>query len=245
MKRKQIYKLFIGFPLCLLLSLYDLISDVGDFDIVESFAYKVFGRMSFNNDGIYLLTMQNLLFVVVCNILFADSISTYFRDGCVYVFSRIHDRVKWYWKQVVYLLMQTSIYTLGYLLSTLWICARKTNQTLQTDQLYPLIIILIFSLFLSGSTTLLINLLSIRWGTTISFICVQIAVFVLIFVGMISCNVPLIVLLNPIACLNILDQPNHAIPMLATNIICMAATIKCGSVFVKKYDIYLFDAEVS
>lgn len=245
MKRREYLKTFIGVPLCLVMSVFDLISSTRSYNVVEAFAYKVFGTISFQDEGVFLLTMQNLLFVVVCNILFADSLSAHFRTGCVYVFSRIHNRSRWFFKQVISLMAKTSIFTCLYLLTTLLICACKSNETVQIKDLYSLVLIFVFSLLLCGLTTLSVNLLSIRWGTTVGFIFVQLSLFSLIFVGTITYKSPVAIALNPVSCLNVLGHEHEVLLNLLCSFGWMLLLCFVGRNFIKKYDVYLFDAEVT
>lgn len=244
MKKNDVFKLLAGVPLSLILSAFDLISDVEGTSIIDSFTFKVFGRISLQNESVYLLTMQNLLFVVVCNILFADSISAHFRVSSVYVFSRIYNRAKWYRKQVCMLLIRTSIFSSIYLITTLLICIRKSTEEISVSLLNPLLLIVFLSIFLCGTTTLLINLLSIRWGTNTGFVCVQVMLFALVFIGMATSRVSWATIINPVSCLNVLEKPDMSILILLTDTAWFTLIFCCGSMYVKKYDVFLYDAEI-
>lgn len=244
MKRNEIFKCLTGFLLGLILSAFDLISVPDSINVLDAFAFKVFGRISFQDESVYVVAMQNLLFVVVCNILFADFISSHFRTSCVYVFSRIHNRTKWFRKQVRALLTRTAMFTGCYLVSIFFVCVRKSSIPVQVTELYPLFVIVLFSIFLCFTTTLLINLLSIRWGTTVGFLSSQILLFTLVFMSTATSHIQVLTVLNPVSCLNILERPESAAITLLIDLVWFGILFGWGAVYVKKYDVFLFDAEV-
>lgn len=244
-KKTNIWKTLISIPLCLLMSIFDLISEKDNYNIVDLFAHKVFGRMSFDNESTFILTMQNLIFVVVCNILFSEILAKHFRTGSVYVFSRIHSRSKWYTCKVIELLFYTTMFSTLYLLSTILICCYRSTATIQANQVIMLLLIFLFAGLFCGSTTLLVNLLTIKFGTTVSFLVVQLTVLTFIFLAMSTSHIPIAILLNPVSCLNILDTTYNTSGILITNTVFLCIIFLAGLRYINNYDIYLFDAEAS
>lgn len=247
MKNKNHFDLrfLLAVPLCAVMFAFSFIGEPGNESVLNLFANKIFGRVSFYDNSAYIEVLQNLIFLVVGNILFSDMIARHFRTGCVYVFSRIHNRRKWYIRKAGSLLLHATLFTFCYLTGALMICIFTTEKTLSSDEINALLLIYVFAFLLSGSTSLLVNLLSTKWGTTIAITLVQFVILALVFVARLTCNYPTIFMLNPMSCLGILENPSSLGYVFASNLAVFFGVLFCGMRWIRKYDVFLLDAELS
>lgn len=245
-EKKQIIKTFLAIPLCILLSCYDLISQPDMYDIEELFVQKIFGRISFYDSSAYFITMQNLVFVILFNLIFSGYIASYFRYSCVYVFSRLKNRRSWYSSRIVELMIYAFIYVTLFLGGNLIVCIHKSVLSLESEAWKTIFLLLFLSFLLVVNTTLAINILSIRWGTTMSFFVIQVLMFLLVLLAIFTCNITWAAVINPVSCLNILGGDARTIVLIiASNIVWSLVIIGFGMRRVIKYDVALFDAELN
>lgn len=143
------------------------------------FPYKVFDYNEVWKQKSLVLAMEQVVFVVYFNLMFGSYISSCFEKGSIFLFSRIENRRRWFWKKSKELFMITGMEVMLYLLLclglTMYQCA-----AFPTIECIGDFILLWFScvtiLFLS---TLCINVLGIKYGTNIGFFLTYIAMVVL------------------------------------------------------------------
>lgn len=189
-KKHTDLRFLLAVPLCAVMFAFSFIGEPGNESVLKLFTDKIFGRVSFYENSAYIEALQNLIFLVVGNILFSDMIAKHFRTGCVYVFSRIHNRRKWYIRKAGKLLLHATLFAFCYLTGALMICMFTTTKTLSTEEIPALLFLYAFAFLLNGSTSLLVNLLATKWGTTIAITLVQFVILVLIFIARLTCNYP-------------------------------------------------------
>lgn len=242
--RRCLSKALLAIPLALALHCFELISQPEAVRSMELFLGKVFGRLTLNNDGIYLLAIENLAFVLVFNLLYATCISEHFRYSCVYVFSRQRSRRAWYFRRVGELVLYAVLYLLLYLVCVLLVCLRRSTLPLEAGDWGKFAVVFLFSLSIVMDTTLAINLLAMRWGVTVSFFLVQGVLSSLILLAIWTSNIPWMVQINPISCMNLFDQGAGAqVWMAAYHVLLFAAVLFGGARYVARYDVAMFDAE--
>lgn len=242
--RRRLKKALLAIPLALALHCLALISQPEPMPAMELLLGKVFGRITLNNNGIYLLAIENLAFVLVFNLLYATCISEHFRYSCVYVFSRQRCRRAWYFRRVGELVLYAVLYLLLYLGCVLLVCLRCSTLPLEPGDWGKFAFVFLFSISIVVDTTLAINLLAMRWGVTVSFFLVQGVLSSLILLAIWTCNIPWMVQLNPISCLSLLDQgAGEQVRMAAYHVLIFAAILFGGARYVARYDIAMFDAE--
>lgn len=242
--RRRLKKALLAIPLALALHCLALISQPEPMPAMELLLGKVFGRITLNNNGIYLLAIENLAFVLVFNLLYATCISEHFRYSCVYVFSRQRSRRAWYFRRVGELVLYAVLYLLLYLGCVLLVCLRCSTLPLEPGDWGKFAVVFLFSLSIVMDTTLAINLLAMRWGVTVSFFLVQGVLSSLILLAIWTSNIPWMVQINPISCMNLFDQGAGAqVWMAAYHVLIFAAILFGGARYVARYDIAMFDAE--
>lgn len=246
LERKQFAKTLLAIPLCLILSAYDFISAQLDISVIDMFVQKIMGRVTSYDSSSYILTVQNISFVIIFNFAFCDYIASHFRFGCVYVFSRLRSRWTWYYSRVIELVIYAFLYLVLFFGGTLLICICKSTRAFEITSLRTVAFLLAFSFFIVVNSTLAINLLSIRWGATVSFFAVEAILFFLIALSFFTHDIAWAVSLNPMSCLDLLNKETHIMLfIILNNTVWFLALFYIGRRRVAMYDIALFDPEIN
>jgi len=183
-----------------------LLTDGGiDSSVGEILANTLFEYARIGDMKAYVFVIEGMYFIFVFNMLFGNYIYHDFQVSSIYVFSRIRERKKWFYKKVIELAFISLIYTVLFLLTLLVICISCSNQKLDKSSIQMIATLLIFiALFLMAST-LIINLLTIKFNSSVGFIIVYLVLLILITVLLMSdwmtlfTNAPYLLLLNPVA----------------------------------------------
>ncbi len=245
-EKRFIIKAFLSIPLALILYCYEVFSPPEAIEITDMFIQKVFGKITTSDSSAYILTIQNLAFVIIFNLLFSSYISEHFRYSCVYVFSRLKSRKVWFNHRVLELIIYATIYIIMFFIITLFVCIRKSTLEFQSDDIEVYMIILLFSLMITLNTTIATNLLSIKFGTITSFFVVQGVLFFLVIISLVSDHNTFLSIVNPISCLNLLTHENYMTGlMMLNNIVIFFLLYFYGKKSITCYDIALFDAEIN
>ncbi len=246
LEKRNLLKAFIAVPLCFVLYSFHLASAPSSLSLSEQLEIMVFGKMDFNYSYAYIMTIENIAFIMLFNLMFSTHITTHFRYSCVYVFSRLRDRRRWYAARMLEIIICALIYTLLYVISVLVICMIVTGRPLDSVTLYRCFMVFLFSFLIVCSSTLLINLLALKFGTGAGFFIVEGIIFALVVIFMLTYDLPWAAYVNPLACLNLFNSPkNTAWVTTANNFIIFAAVFLGGMKYVSGYDVAMFDAELN
>jgi hypothetical protein len=247
-EKKHLFKTVAALPLCLVLFCYYFLpnyqTQLGSFS--EAFCSMIFGSMDMENERVYLLTVENIAFIMLFNIMYTGYITSHFRYSCVYVFSRIKSRKGWFSARAAEIMIFAAVYDLFYILGASAICAAATGSGPNYVALYRMIIVYVFTFLVLVNTTLLINIIALRLGTAPGFFIVQGIVFGLIALLLATYDTKIMVILNPISCLNLFNQGMNTGWLTAlNNLIILAVIFLFGRWYVGKYDVAMFDAEIN
>ena len=183
---KELAKVLIVIPYVLIISSTDLVGVPFDIEIVTVGDTKTL-----------VLAVQNMSFIFLFGILFGHFMYKTFTVGSVYYFSRIYSRGYWYWGKVVQLGIISFLYSVTYVMVNLWICMRKSTQTINHTDYCVVLIIIVYIAILIQLIAVVINLLSIKLGNIIGFLMVCIGIVILIGVALSGTTNSVIRLLNP------------------------------------------------
>ena len=245
-EKRNLGKTLFAIPLCAVLSAYDFISEPLDLNVLDIFISKVLGRVTSYNNSSYILTVQNLSFVIIFNFAFSGYIANHFRYSCVYVFSRLRSRRHWYYSRVIEIMIYDLIYLILFFGCNLFVCIQKSTMEFEPASLGTIAALFGFSFLLVINTTLAINLLSMKWGTTVSFFSIQTVLFLLIALAFFFYDISWAVILNPVSCLDFLNKDvNSVLFIVLNNLVCFVSLLCLGKRRIVEYDVALFDAEVS
>lgn len=151
-------------------------ADIAVKDLFSNSIFDVYGIMK---KKAIVLAMENLMFIVYFNLFFGNYIYNYFVKGSVFIFSRIQNRRKWFWRQSMQLYVICIIFAFFYLLMQLVISIYSSMQIPDLECLKIFFIFWIaFSVILMMST-FCINLGSIKFGTVKAFLMTYMVIVVL------------------------------------------------------------------
>lgn len=238
-------------PVTFLFSLYSLISDKHDIAIGSMLTERIFGTVTDDTKKAFLLVLSNILYLVLFNIFFGNMISEDFRFSSVYLFSRLKNRRIWFYKRALELIMISSVYTVLFLGSNLLVCMFCSTREIEINDLRIFLILFGLITMILAITTIIINLISIRLGSTTAFIAVYICVVMLIFLSLKHESIPLIGkyyyvrALNPLSgiVLNLSDNPFAQYMVILYYLVLMILTFVLGGNYVNNVDIALVDSE--
>lgn len=241
-------------PITLLIYWTDLLpkDEVGE--ISQSLWYKFGGIISGgeeNSSKVFLVAIQQLYFLIIYNILFANYIVDNFKYSCIYVFSRVENKNKWFLKNAVELFCTSAIYSLAFIITLFFISLVGANFYFTIEDIKVAIIFWFKICILCYNTTLIVNLISIRFGSVISFIYVYGTVALIIMLSFEIANTE-IMQEHPI--LNIFNPVNGILQELVTNIKFQSVfvlynfgiiiiTVITGMLYINKLDIALVNIE--
>lgn len=238
-------------PVTFFFSLYSLISDKHDIAIASMLTGKIFGSVTDDTSKAFVLMLSNILYLVLFNIFFGNLISEDFRFSSVYLFSRLRNRKVWFYKRAFELLMISSVYALLFLVSNLMICTFCSTSKIELNEVKIFLVLFGLITMILAITTIIINLLAIKFGSTTAFIAVYISVIMLIFLSLKHESIPFlgkyyfVRLFNPLSgiVLNLFDNPIAQSIVAFYYFILMVLTFILGGRFVDNVDIALLDCE--
>lgn len=243
---------FIIVPITLLMSVDSFLYRGGvDLSIGELLILKIFERVAVGDLRVFVLMIDKLVYMVLFHILYGNLISEEFRYNSVYLFSRIGDRKKWFYKKSVILFLFSVSYTFVFLSTNLFLCMGSSTQRLSYRDIG-----IFFTLFLIISltlmfTTLIMNLISLKFGSSIGFIITYSVIVILIFLSLYGNELPFpdefafIKLLNPMSGIHVgvMENLSAQAVFIAYYLLLVAAVILVGAAMINHMDIALSDAE--
>ncbi len=240
-------KALVALPLCLVLYCYELEPGCrAGYSLIQAFCAILFGAVDYQNSYVYIMTIENIAYIFLFDLMFAAHITGHFRYSCVYVFTRIHSRKKWSLARMAELLACAFVYAFLYVGGVLMISINAAQQPLTTTALIRVGMVFLFSFFLLSSTALSVNLLSLRYGTAIGLLVTVGSVLGLVALLLVFHAHPVAVLLNPLACLNLFNSGlGGALFTTAYNFVVLLVLLFAGVYTVSSYDVALFDAELT
>lgn len=251
-KIQYFWKVFLIIPIVLLFNVNILLTEGGiDSSVGAIMANALFEYAQIGDMKAYVFVIEGMYFIFVFNMLFGTYIYQDFQVSSIYLFSRLRDRRKWFYKKVIEIGTFSLIYTFLFLTTLFVICIFGSNQQLDVSSIHMMGMLLIFiSLFLTA-TTLLINLLTIKYNSSIGFICVYLVLLLLITVLLQSdwialfTKTPYLLLLNPVAgvILNLAEDRTMGVLATIYYLILNGIIICGGAKFVNRLEIGLLEKD--
>ncbi|MDR1068428.1 MAG: hypothetical protein LBL36_04195 [Clostridiales Family XIII bacterium] len=178
---REYLKLIIAVPLVLIFNLGTLLIPMErDLDVSSLLHYKIFASTTQSDVTMFVLTIGNLYFLFVFNLLFGTYLFKDINENGIALFSRVRNRQKWWRAKAAGLILFAFLYT--FIVITLLIIISGRESTAGIDGAAVLAAIRLVYLFtaLSALSTLLINVAALKWGSVTSFLCVYFIEAVLI-----------------------------------------------------------------
>lgn len=192
----------------------------------------------------YSIVLQNMIFVILFSVMFSGYIAGHFRFSCVYVFSRLKSRRGWFAQRGCELMLSTALYIAVYMLATGIICKAGSAAAFPTAHMGDVLLIYVCAWLIAVNITLLINIASLRLGSTISFFAAQAILAGLIYPAVNTAPTAALAWVNPLSCVLVLDAPNPGKTLIMGAVILLILLFG-GMEYVNRYDIAMFDPEIN
>lgn len=259
MNGRNICKTLLAFPVAFLAHFTLLLSAFSsdlftrpDVSFSQNLAEKIFGRITLGEIKSVVLGLDHLFFFMLFSLLFGSYIYQNFTTSSVYLFSRIKKRRKWLFSISLRLILYSFMYNFFYLLTTCLIMYLVTPIPVTFENSRSFVLLLTILTFLMANFTIIINLLSIRFGSGVGFV-LSYAVFVfLVSIIINNQDIPdfpgkniILFYLNPasIMALSLNDFPITQAFLLLCQFLWLAVTIGVGGRWIDRLDIALADRE--
>lgn len=246
-------KILIIIPVTLLLSANRFITGIVDISVGELLLGNVLGRMSLGDTKAFVIIIEHIYYFVIFNILFGTYIYQDFQYSSIYLFSRLKNRKLWFYKKTCELLILSFTYAFLFVITNLVICLKISTNALDNEAI-KIFIILCFKIFiLLFITTLAINIIAIRFGSTYGFTSVYIVTVLLIFLAINHNKLPLIgdyqwsFMLNPFSGFlsKLISHKPMQVGFYLYNTGLIAIIIIFSAIYIDNFDIALADHEVN
>lgn len=246
LEKGKLAKVLLAIPLAMVHSAYVWIGETLPIPISELVISQIFGRIGLESSGTVILSVDNLCFSVLFNIVMAGQIAEAFRYSCVYVFTRIPDRTGWVIKRVLELLIYAAMFQALYMVTTALLCSTVSSVPLSGYDVEMLLVIFGYCLLILMNTTLAVNFLAMRFGTVSAFFMVQGMVIILFLLALATRENLFFIAVNPVSCVGLLNyQSGVRIGMFGTNLAVGVIVMLAGIRYIRRYDVALADPELN
>lgn len=214
-------------------------------EIKDLFSNHIFDAYGIMKKKALVLAMENLVFIIYFNLVFGNCIYHFFVKGSVFIFSRIQDRKKWFWKQSIHLYGICGTFAFVYLALQLGVSMYSTMQLPDLECLKVFFIFWIaFSVILMLST-FGINLGAIKFGTVKAFLMVYVFLIILMKLSIHFEDIPIIRnyyalhILNPMSAMSLVLTKGGVLKLASAIYyhLLIAGMVYLSGNFIKKLDI--------
>lgn len=169
-KRRLLIALFIIIPVALVFN-YDLLLSQGEasYALEQMIVSRIFDIKSIEEKTL-ILAVNSIYFIVIFHICFGTYIYKDFISNGAYIFTRLKSRKSWFYQKSVDIIKLGMLYSLLFVLTLFALCGIFVGKPLEIDIVYTVFFLWFSSSILIILTTLLINVLSIFYGSHIGFI---------------------------------------------------------------------------
>lgn len=247
---KNILKAFSIIPVIVCFKLSMIFSTaLSEFDVTQVFVMEVFSSCYDRSKTVYFMLMSSLFPIILFQILFSRYIYEDFQISSVYVFSRCPDRKKWYYKKSLFLFGYTVIYIVSFTTTMLLISISNSMHAANWKDIEIYLMVTVSMTFFAYVTTLLLNLLAIRFGSSLAFVMIYLifAVLMMMDIGYdkipVLNQIPLLLKLNPISYLVVIWDIVNYVQILIYYLVFVLVVVLGGAFYISKLDIGLVDRE--
>lgn len=251
-KSNDILKVMSIIPLTFFRKFNLLLSGLGkNIPVAELFLQNIFSGNPSRKETAIIMVMFGLLEITIFNLLFGLHLYHDLYENSIYIFVRQKSRKIWFAKKSVELLILSAIYNFLFIGITFLLCVLYSSQGIDFVAIKIVILTyLLISLF-TFWTTLLINIVAMLVGATVSFILNYI---ILTFFSVLAINFesvpvinqfPILLKLNPIAnvTINWNDGIGSGIQPTVYFAVLSILTYIAGSILISKIDISIENKE--
>jgi hypothetical protein len=246
---REYLKILIVFPLVLLFNIGNIFSEARELPVSTLLQYKIFASTTQSDITLFVLTIENLYFVFVFNLLFGTYIFKHINENGIYIFSRLRSRQKWWLMKAARLFVFALLYTLAAVLLFAAISAGESQSGVDRATVFVMIRLVYLFALLSALGTLLINVAAVKWGSVIAFLSVYFLEALLILSEILPGNhigLRIWHWINPFGgVFSIYEMTGKAIFQLAYLAVLFLVLVYAGGRYIAKSDIGIEDVEVA
>jgi hypothetical protein len=240
-------------PIAILTNIFDLLSDPDQYNLSDLLMAKFITTASSSEISLFLFTVSDLYFLFYFNIIFGGCIYQYFRVGSVYTFARITNRKTWYRKELFALLFRAFLFALLLLMTYMALCLPQSTGRVEMSTLVTFVLLLFFITLIVTISTTLINLISLKHGSSKAFMIVYALELFFVFLIYFSLQSQFllkyryIMVLNPFWGLtNIGNMPGSILSVLCSGLyllLLLYLLYHLGAIYITKADIAIEDTD--
>lgn len=242
-------------PITVLIYWTDLLPDNMQETISAALLDKFGGRITLgidDADHVFLLNIQQLYFVIVFNLIFANQIVDHFRYSCIYVFSRIKDRKKWFLEHSIELWEIASLYSFLYVGILFFMAGLNSKFSITSTDIWVTLVLWFKVSTVCYITTLILSVISIRLGSVLAFIIIFGGIALDTYISpyimntAIVCKYPMLVIFDPVNGIyeSMLMNGRNVSLFIGYNIFLLILVTIFGIYFVNKIDMALLHMEI-
>jgi hypothetical protein len=171
---------------------------------------------------VYVLIIERMYFIFIFNMIYGTFIYHDFQVSGIYLFTRLKDRKKWLYKSSIEVLIFAMTYTFLFLSTLLVICTYSSTYRLDGETIRMMGSLFVFITLFLTATTLIINLLAIRFNSGVGFFIVYVVLLLLTTLLLQSERLlsvdeePYFMLLNPVAAIILNLSEDRTMRLVAT-----------------------------
>lgn len=235
----------LSLPLALILMSGYFMTPPEDVSVSSLLTSGVWGRILQGGSASFVAAMENLTFLVLFLLLFANYLSEHFRCGAVYVFTRIRSRRRWCMSRITEMTVYAAIYVSLYLIVSCAACCCRSTRPLTAADGRTIAMIFAFAMLLVMLFTVLANMVALRWGTAMGIFLPLLAMCLLLFLAIRTSDIGWCQVINPLSCLDFAArEPVGQLLALGSNALLAGAAIAAITVMVARFDVAMYDPEL-
>ncbi len=201
-KRNTLIYVFSIIPITIVCNMQIVINEnIKQLTPLEVVINSLFSSVSINNITVYAIVIEKLYYIIFFSLFFGTFIYKDFIIAKDYIFTRLSNRKKWFYKKSLKLFLFASVYTFCLLLTLLLISIVSVNKGIHLVDLKPIAILWMNITILLTCISIIQNVLSIKYNSSMGFIIMLIIFSFLIILAIKNIpsilRYPFILLINP------------------------------------------------
>lgn len=193
------FKALLIIPMTLILSGVSMTSEKVDNSVSELFKYSLIGSITNGDNTQFVFVIESLSFLIFFVILYGNIIHRNFCMAANYRFSRISNRVRWYFRECIHLFGVTFVYSFFYLIIKLIIAINISLYECNGDAIEYFVLFFCWMCCLNVIFTLVVNMVALIKGTNFSMIAFSISVVILVSLAIVTSSYRIPSFANPLS----------------------------------------------
>ena len=252
LSKRNMAKAFLAIPVTGFHHIYAFARDYeSEEPVAERFLRSLFSGSFDRRSDNFFMTVTGLFELILCNLVFGFLLCHHLHVNGIYVFTRQKSRIGWFFQQTGELFLYIFIYITLYLGIVFSLAVKSSASPVDETAVFIFVTTFIILTLFTFLTTLLINLLSVRFGSNFGFILVYFGVAVFTGLALIHEKIsflrahPMLLKLNPMAN-TIVNWDLSGVNTwfsIGYFIVLNGAVFVAGTVYISRLDIGIVDRE--